>query len=115
MNEQACINAMAWFRDEVYFSRTYSDFPDYLLEYSDDSNMLTAIADYAKAADVGIQDMQFEFATRILPIHKIFPQKFLKKFVQHLHSFYKHFLTPRPSRSTNFAWAKCGQLLFIAV
>ena len=64
MNEQACINAMAWFRDEVYFSRTYSDFPDYLLEYSDDSNMLTAIADYAKAADVGIQDMQFEFRNK---------------------------------------------------
>ena len=52
------------------------------------------------------------FATRILPIHKIFPQKFLKKFVQHLHSFYKHFLTPRPSRSTNFAWAKCGATSF---
>ena len=60
MNEQACINAMAWFREGVYFSRAYSDFPDYLLEYSDDPNMLTAISDYAKAADVGIQDMQFE-------------------------------------------------------
>ena len=60
MNEQACANAMAWFRDCVYFSRDYSDFPKQLLEYSDDPNMLKAISEYAKAADVGIEDMQFE-------------------------------------------------------
>ena len=32
-----------------------------LIEYSEDKNMLRAISDYAKAADLGILDMQFEF------------------------------------------------------
>lgn len=61
MNDGPCIAAMEWFRDQVFFSRDYSDIPRQLLEYSEDKNMLKAISDYAKAADLGIQDMQFEF------------------------------------------------------
>lgn len=61
MNDASCIAAMRWFRDQVFFSRDYSDIPRSLIEYSEDKNMLRAIADYAKAADLGIQDMQFEF------------------------------------------------------
>lgn len=61
MNDGPCIAAMGWFRDQVFFSRDYSDIPRQLLEYSEDKNMLKAISDYAKAADLGIQDMQFEF------------------------------------------------------
>ena len=60
MNDSACVNAMRWFREYVFFSRDYSDIPKQLLEYSNDSNMLRAISDYAKAADIGIEDMQFE-------------------------------------------------------
>ncbi len=60
MNDAACTAAMRWFREEVFFSRDYSDIPRQLLDYSNDSNMLRAISDYAKAADVGIEDMQFE-------------------------------------------------------
>lgn len=61
MNDAACIAAMRWFRNQVFFSRDYSDIPRQLIEYSEDKNMLKAIADYAKAADLGIRDIQFEF------------------------------------------------------
>lgn len=61
MNDASCIAAMRWFRNQVFFSRDYSDIPRQLLEYSEDKNMLMAISNYAKAADLGIQDMQFEF------------------------------------------------------
>lgn len=60
MNEKACIDAMKWFRDNIFFSRDYTDIPEQLLNYSEDDNMLRAISNYARAADVGIQDMQFE-------------------------------------------------------
>lgn len=64
MNDGPCISAMRWFRDQVFFSRDYSDIPRQLIEYSEDKNMLKAISDYAKAADLGIQDMQFEFNSK---------------------------------------------------
>lgn len=64
MNDIACVNAMKWFRERVYFSRDYADIPKQLLDYSNDSNMLKAISDYAKTADVGIEDMQFEINSR---------------------------------------------------
>jgi len=60
MNEKACITAMKWFRECLFFSRDYTDIPHQLLEYSEDTDMLAAIANYAKMADLGIQDMQFE-------------------------------------------------------
>lgn len=60
MNEKTCIDAMRWFREYIFFSRDYTDIPEQLLNYSEDSNMLKAISNYAKMADVGIQDMQFE-------------------------------------------------------
>lgn len=60
MNDVACSKAMTWFREKIYFSRDYSDIPRQLLEYSNDSNMLKAISDYAKVADVGIEDVRFE-------------------------------------------------------
>ena len=66
LNDADCVGAMTWFRDCVYFSRNYSDIPRQLLEYSEDKNMLKAITDYAKAADLGIQDMSFEFNSREL-------------------------------------------------
>ena len=61
LNDVDCVAAMRWFRECIGFSRSYSDIPRQLLEYSEDQNMLRAITDYAKAADLGIQDMQFEF------------------------------------------------------
>lgn len=60
MNEQSCIDAMRWFREDIFFSRDYTDIPEQLLNYSEDVNMLQAISNYAKMADVGIRDMQFE-------------------------------------------------------
>lgn len=67
-NDAQCIAAMQWFRNQVFFSRDYSDIPQQLIEYSEDKNMLNAISDYAKAADVGIQDMRFVFNSK--EIHK---------------------------------------------
>lgn len=64
MNDTACSNAMRWFREKVFFSRDYSDIPSQLLEYSNDTSMLRAISDYAKSADLGIQDMQFEINSK---------------------------------------------------
>lgn len=64
MNDTACVKAMKWFREDIYFSRDYSDIPQQLLEYSNDNGMLKAIASYAQAADLGIEDMQFEFNSK---------------------------------------------------
>lgn len=73
MNDKACINAMKWFRENIYFSRDYSDVPRQLLDYSDDTNMLKAISDYAKAADFGIEDMQFELKNEEVNEELTFP------------------------------------------
>lgn len=64
MNDVACSNAMKWFREQIFFSRDYADIPKQLLDYSNDANMLKAISDYAKAADLGIDDMQFEIDSK---------------------------------------------------
>ena len=64
MNDTVCINAMKWFRENIFFSRDYTDIPRQLLEYCNDGNMLKAISDYAKTADCGIEDIQFEVEDR---------------------------------------------------
>ncbi len=71
MNDAACVSAMRWFRERIYFSRDYSDIPRQLLEYSNDQNMLKAISDYAKAADFGIEDMRFEINSREISESKL--------------------------------------------
>ena len=73
MNEKACIDAMRWFRECVFFSRDYTDIPEQLINYSEDANMLHAISDYAKMADVGIQDMQFEVKNTELSVADTLP------------------------------------------
>ena len=64
MNDAACAGAMKWFREDILFSRDYTDIPQQLLEYSEDRNMLKAITDYAKIADFGIEEMQFEIENK---------------------------------------------------
>lgn len=71
MNEQICINAMTWFRDCIYFSRDYADFPGQLLEYSNNPQMLKSISEYAKVADVGIEDMRFEIYDKELSVENV--------------------------------------------
>lgn len=61
MNDKESVNAMRWFREYIYFSRDYTDIPVQLLEYAEDQNMLKAISNYAKEADIGIEEMKFEF------------------------------------------------------
>lgn len=73
MNDSACISAMKWFREYVFFSRDYADIPRQLLEFSEDKNMLKSITDYAKTADLGIYDMQFEFESKEINDDSSFP------------------------------------------
>lgn len=60
MNEPVCKAAMGWFREELFFSRDYTDIPEQLIEYSEDPDMLKAITSYAVEADIGVEDMKFE-------------------------------------------------------
>ena len=75
MNEKACIAAMKWFREYLFFSRDYTDIPHQLLEYSEDTNMLNAISNYAKMADLGIKDMKFEIKSTELDDSLTFPEE----------------------------------------
>ena len=74
MNDAICATAMKWFRELLYFSRDYSDIPKQLLDYSNDANMLQAISDYAKAADLGIESMQFEIDSKEIKDNLSFPE-----------------------------------------
>ena len=60
MNEPVCKAAMGWFREDLFFSRDYTDIPEQLIEYSEDPNMLKAITRYAVEADIGVEDIKFE-------------------------------------------------------
>ena len=73
MNETACIEAMRWFREAIFFSRDYTDIPEQLLTYQEDPAMLQSISNYARMADVGIQDMKFEVKDTDLIDEKKFP------------------------------------------
>lgn len=75
MNDADCSRAMRWFREKVFFSRDYSDIPRQLLDYSSDTNMLKAISDYAKAADLGIEEMQFEINSQEIQDSAAFPDE----------------------------------------
>lgn len=61
MNYTPCITAMKWFREQVTFSRDFTDIPKQLIEYSENKDILNSIVEYARQADVGIEDMTFEF------------------------------------------------------
>lgn len=75
MNDSSCVNAMRWFRECIFFSRDYSDIPRQLLEYSEDKNILKAISSYVKTADLGIEDMQFEFNNKEINNEAEFPEE----------------------------------------
>lgn len=60
MNDTDCIRAMQWFRNQITFSRDYPDIPHQLLAYAENPDMLRAINSYAKAADLGISDVEFK-------------------------------------------------------
>ena len=64
MNDSDCIRAMRWFREFVYFSRDYTDISTQLFENIDDKNIINAITTYAKNADIGIFDMNFEYKSK---------------------------------------------------
>lgn len=74
MNDSACVSAMKWFRECIFFSRDYTDIPKQLLEYAENKSMLKAITDYAKTADLGIDDMQFEFDNKEIKDDNSFPE-----------------------------------------
>lgn len=61
MNEPVCRMAMDWFRNYVFFSRDYPDIPKQLLSYAKNDEVIQSIKEYAMNADLGINDMDFEF------------------------------------------------------
>lgn len=73
LNYAPCIQAMRWFRECLFFSRDFVDIPQQLPDYSDDESMLKAIINTAKKADVGIEDMTFEFQNREISIEETLP------------------------------------------
>lgn len=74
MNDADCVKAMQWFREDVRFSRDYADIPDQLINYTDDPLMLKAISNYAKAADLGIEDVQFDVNNQEIDSSDKFPE-----------------------------------------
>lgn len=82
MNDVDCAKAMMWFREMIYFSRDYSDIPRQLLEYPNDANILRAISNYAKAADVGIEDMRFEINGKQIDEGAAFSEEIRAELVQ---------------------------------
>lgn len=100
MNEKACIEAMRWFREYIFFSRDYTDIPEQLLQYYEDPSMLGAISSYAKMADVGIQDMQFEVKNAELSDEADLPADLPEGIVTALRQFMKA-LAESPNTSEN--------------
>ena len=79
MNDADCVKAMQWFREDVrFFSRDYADIPDQLINYTDDPLMLKAISNYAKAADLGIEDVQFDVNNQEIDSSDKFPRKYAR-------------------------------------
>lgn len=112
MNEQICINAMTWFRDCIYFSRDYADFPGQLLEYSNNPQMLKSISEYAKVADVGIEDMRFEIYDKELSVENV-PDNLPDGIKIALIQFIKSLSDVSTDAEQNYDWAKFVLLHFI--
>lgn len=74
MNDSDCVKAMRWFREFVYFSRDYTDVSTQLFENIDDKNIINAITTYAKNADVGILDMNFEYKSKDISFPEDLPE-----------------------------------------
>ena len=85
MNDEDCAKAMAWFREMIYFSKDYSDIPQRLLEYPNDANILRAISNYAKEADVDIEDMRFEINGKQIDEEAVFSEEIRAELVQFMH------------------------------
>lgn len=64
MNYEPCIIARSWFRDQVFFSRNYPDVGKTLTEHSENIDMLFAMEEAARSADLGIESINFEINNR---------------------------------------------------
>lgn len=99
MNDSACVKAMQWFREDVRFSRDYTDIPDQLITYSEDPLMLKAISNYAKAADLGIEDVQFDVNNREIDNNNsAFPENMPDELKMHYHNLHKRWHPVRISK-----------------
>lgn len=87
MNYKPCIEAMAWFREQIVFSRDFVDINRGILDYSEDETMLAAIISAAKAADIGITDMHFEINSQKIDLDSDRVPEIMKGMVSALRSF----------------------------
>lgn len=91
MNEESCIAAMKWFREGILFSRDFVDIPSQLIENAGNSKLLQAIAEYAKAADVGIENMTFDVTNTNTPLDD--PMNLPQDMPEELRNAIKQFMT----------------------
>lgn len=71
MNEPTCISVMTWFREKLLFSRDFSDFQTQVIDNYNNKDLLKSIVSYAKAADLGIEDMIFDVKNQELDIENL--------------------------------------------
>lgn len=71
MNEPTCVAVMTWFRDYLLFSKDFSDIPTQIIDNYDDKTLLSAIVSYAKAADLGIEDMVFDVKNQEIDLENL--------------------------------------------
>ncbi len=106
MNDSACTKAMAWFREDVQFSRDYGDIPDLLMQNAENPNMLEAIKKYAMEADVGIQDMEFEFSQQRLDPSADLPEELPEEVRSALSQFMQALSNPSVNGETDLGVSK---------
>lgn len=106
MNEPICISAMSWFREELLFSRDFSDFPTQVIDNYDNKDLLKSIISYAKAADLGIEDMTFDVKNQDIDIENLSGQV-PDEFLSALSSFME---TLRQGESTSEAKLRFGEM-----
>lgn len=75
LNYEPCIQASRWFREAFSFSRDFVEIPRQLRDYSDNKKMLDAIVNIAKHADIGIENMSFEFQDREIRVEDTLPEE----------------------------------------
>lgn len=75
MNYKPCTVAMQWFRESVFVFNDFPDVPQQLIENRDNETALRSIMSYAMHADVGIEDMEFEFKNKSIPLDGELPDE----------------------------------------
>ncbi len=91
MNYKPSIAAMKWFRNEVIFSRDYSDLSQNIFDYASDKDMLVAMTNIAKIADIGIDDVEYKFKNREIKSITDLPESLSQEQIQEIEKALRQF------------------------